>query len=140
MVPPTEAAAAVATVEAPSGCESPRIEGPHSLTRGMTVLGLGTAAVTGLTLLVTRMYADRYGAANLSAVLIFRLYGSVLVGVFGLGMPIALQRNVAFLAATPRRARTAALVGLGIGMGSFGAACLVSALLSSTIAGFLGNP
>ncbi len=106
----------------------------------MFLLGLGTVTVTGLTLLVTRMYADRYGAANLSAILIFRLYGSVLIGVFGLGMPIALQRNVAFLAVSPRRAKTAALVGLGIGIGSFGAACLVSALLSSTIAAFLGNP
>jgi O-antigen/teichoic acid export membrane protein len=112
----------------------------QSLTRGMVILGLGTAIVTGLTLVVTRIYADRYGAADLSAILIFRLYGSVLLGVFGLGMPIALQRNVAFLEITPRRAATAALVGLAIGTGSFGLACLVSSLFSSNIASFLNNP
>jgi O-antigen/teichoic acid export membrane protein len=110
------------------------------LIRGMVILGLGTAAVTGLTLVVTRIYADRYGAADLSAILIFRLYGSVLLGVFTLGMPIALQRNVAFLNITPRRAAIAALVGLGIGTGSFGLACLASSLFSSNIASFLRNP
>jgi O-antigen/teichoic acid export membrane protein len=89
---------------------------------------------------VTRIYADRYGAADLSAILIFRLYGSVLLGVFSLGMPIALQRNVAFLEVTPRRAATAALVGLGIGAASFGFACLLSSLFSSKIASFLHNP
>jgi O-antigen/teichoic acid export membrane protein len=111
-----------------------------SLARSMVILGLGTAAVTGLTLVVTRIYADRYGAADLSAILIFRLYGSVLLGVFGLGMPIALQRNVAFLEVTPRRAATVALVGLAIGTASFGLACLVSSLFSSNIAAFLHNP
>jgi O-antigen/teichoic acid export membrane protein len=105
----------------------------------MLILGVGTAAVTGLTFIVTRIYADRYGAADLSAILIFRLYGSVLLGVFALGMPIALQRNVAFLETTPRRGATAALVGLGIGTGSFGLACLVSSLFSSHIASFLHN-
>jgi O-antigen/teichoic acid export membrane protein len=115
--------------------------GPSSsLIRSMVLLGLGTISVTALTLVVTRIYADRYGAGALSAILIFRLYGSVLLGVFGLGMPIALQRNVAFLAVTPRRAASAALVGLGIGMGSFGLACLVSSLFSSNIASFLQNP
>jgi O-antigen/teichoic acid export membrane protein len=104
------------------------------------ILGCGTAAVTGLTLIVTRIYADRYGAADLSAILIFRLYGSVLLGIFGLGMPIALQRNVAFLEVTPRRAATAALAGLAIGTGSFGLACLVSSLFSPNIAAFLHNP
>jgi O-antigen/teichoic acid export membrane protein len=104
------------------------------------LLGLGTITVTGLILLVTRMYADRYGAADLSAILIFRLYGSVLFGVFGLGMPIALQRNVAFLGASTRGAGAAAMVGLGIGLGSFGIACLVSAWFSPQLASFLGNP
>jgi O-antigen/teichoic acid export membrane protein len=119
------------------------VSGPapsRSLARGMVILGLGTAAVTGLTLVVTRIYADRYGVADLSAILIFRLYGSVLLGVFSLGMPIALQRNVAFLEITPRRAATAALVGLGIGTGSFGLACLVSSLFSANIGSFLHNP
>lgn len=110
-----------------------------SLMRGMLLLGLGTITVTGLTVVATRIYADRYGAADLSAILIFRLYGSVLLGVFGLGMPIAVQRNVAYCAATPGRAGTTALVGLGIGMGSFGIACLVSAMFASRIASLLGN-
>ena len=110
-----------------------------SLMRGMLLLGLGTITVTGLTVVATRIYADRYGAADFSAILIFRLYGSVLLGVFGLGMPIAVQRNVAYCAATPGRAGTTALVGLGIGMGSFGIACLVSAMFASRIASLLGN-
>src|SRR5271170_745183 len=121
-----------ALIEAPSPAPSPL--------RGMLVLGAGTLAVTGLTIAVTRIYSLRYGPADLSAVLIFRIYGSVLLGLFGLGMPIALQRNVAFLAGTPRRAGTAALLGLGIGMGSFGAACVVSGLLSREIASFMKHP
>jgi O-antigen/teichoic acid export membrane protein len=111
-----------------------------SALRGMLVLGTGTLAVTGLTIVVTRIYSIRYGPADLSAVLIFRIYGSVLLGLFGLGMPIALQRNVAFLAGTSGRAGTVALLGLGIGTGSFGAACIVSALFSSEIASFLQHP
>jgi O-antigen/teichoic acid export membrane protein len=137
---PTEEA--TASIRSEEGV-APGLRGParsQSLTRGMVILGLGTAIVTGLTLVVTRIYADRYGAAALSAILIFRLYGSVLLGIFSLGMPIALQRNVAFLEITPHRAATAALVGLAIGTGSFGLACLVSSLFSSNIASFLNNP
>jgi O-antigen/teichoic acid export membrane protein len=111
-----------------------------SALHGMLVLGLGTLAVTGLTIVVTRIYSLRYGPEDLSAVLIFRIYGSVLLGLFGLGMPIALQRNVAYLAGTARHAGKVALLGLGIGTGSFGAACIVSALFSSSIASFLQHP
>jgi len=106
----------------------------------MMVLVLGTLTVTGLTFFSTRLYASRYGAADLSAILIFRIYGSVLVGLFGLGMPIALQRNVAYLAGTAHRAGTAALVGLGIGTGSFGAACAASAFFSERISAVLRHP
>lgn len=132
-----EETTSIAAGEYPSGLEASRVPQTSSLARGMVVLGLGMLSVTALTLLVTRMYADRYGSENLSAVLIFRLYGSVLLGIFALGMPIALQRNVAFLGAASRSAGTSALAGLSIGMGSFGIACLVSALFSERIAAFL---
>ncbi|MGA8220686.1 MAG: hypothetical protein WB780_03460 [Candidatus Acidiferrales bacterium] len=115
-------------------------DSPASPLRGMMILGAGTLAVTGLTIVVTRIYSLRYGPENLSAVLIFRIYGSVLLGLFGLGMPIALQRNVAFLAGTSRHAGKVALLGLGIGTGSFGAACIVSALFSAKIATYLQHP
>jgi O-antigen/teichoic acid export membrane protein len=127
-----------AETQARAPAQAPR-PAPSAM-RGILLLGLGSLAATGLTVAVTRIYSFRYGAADLSAILIFRIYGSVLVGLFGLGMPIALQRNVAYLAATSSRAATAALVGLGIGTGSFGAACIVSARFSSEIAAYLRHP
>ncbi|HKS28650.1 MAG TPA: hypothetical protein VJS44_12560 [Pyrinomonadaceae bacterium] len=96
--------------------------------------------VTVLTIWVTRLYADRFGSDDLSAVLIFRIYSSVLLAVSALGMPIAVQRTTAYLMATPGRAGTSAVVGLAIGLTSIGAACLACTLAAPVIASFLKYP
>ena len=68
------------------------------------LVGVGNVVATLCTIVTLRIYADRFGPSDISAVLIFRLYGSLLVACAALGMPIALQRTVAFLGATPSRA------------------------------------
>src|SRR5205823_6076724 len=96
--------------------------------------------VTALcTLIVLRIYADRFGPLDTSAVLIFRLYGSLLIACAALGMPIALQRTVAFLGATPTRSGTAALTGLAVAIGSLGFACLASSAFAGPIARLLDH-
>ena len=108
---------------------------------GQTLLvGAGTLAVTACTVLVMRCYIQRYGAFDLSAVLVFRLYGSLLLACSALGMPIALQRTVAYLSSRPERAASAAMAGLVIAGVSLAAACSVSAVFAESIARLLDNP
>ena len=100
----------------------------------------GSLLIAACTLVVTRAYTQRYGAFDLSAVLIFRLYGSLLLACTALGMPIALQRNVAYLRSDPTRAAGAALAGLPIAAASLAAGCSVSAFFAEPIARFLEHP
>jgi O-antigen/teichoic acid export membrane protein len=108
---------------------------------GQTVLvGAGSLAITACTVLVMRVYTQRYGALDLSAVLMFRLYGSLLLAGAALGMPIALQRTVAYLGSNPGRAAAAALAGLIIAGAGLAAGCSVSAMFAAPIARFLDHP
>jgi O-antigen/teichoic acid export membrane protein len=108
---------------------------------GQTFLvSVGSLLIAACTLLVTRAYTQRYGAFDLSAVLIFRLYGSLLLACAGLGMPIALQRTVAYLNSNPSRAAGAALAGLVIAATSLGVGCSISAFFAESIARLLNHP
>ena len=100
----------------------------------------GSLLIAACTLVVTRAYTQRYGAFDLSAVLIFRLYGSLLLACAALGMPIALQRTVAYLRSYPTRAAGAVLAGLPIAAASLAAGCSVSAFFAEPIARFLEHP
>jgi O-antigen/teichoic acid export membrane protein len=104
------------------------------------LVGAGSLIITACTVLVTRIYTQRYGAFDLSAVLIFRLYGSLLLACAALGMPIALQRTVAFLGSAPGRAAGAALSGLVIAGTGLAVACSISAVFAESIAQFLDHP
>jgi len=105
---------------------------------GQTALvAAGTLAVSACTVLVMRTYTQRYGAFDLSAVLVFRLYGSLLLACAALGMPIALQRTVAYLSSRPERAASAAVAGLVIAGVSLAATCSVSAIFAEWIARLL---
>ena len=103
------------------------------------LVGAGSLLIAACTLLVTRAYTQRYGAFDLSAVLIFRLYGSLLLACAALGMPIALQRTVAYLGSNPGRAAGAALAGLVIAGASLAVGCSVSAVLADSIAQLLDH-
>ena len=98
----------------------------------------GTLGVAALTLLATRMYAQRYGVEAVSAVLLFRLFGSALTALMTLAMPISLQRSVAFLLSQPRRAASAALAGLGIGAGMMASGCVLAASFAERVARYTG--
>ena len=104
------------------------------------LVGVGGLIITASTVLVTRIYIQRYGALDLAAVLIFRLYGSLLLACAALGMPIALQRTVAFLGAVPGRAAGATLAGLVIAGTGLAAGCSISAAFAESIAHFLDHP
>jgi len=124
-------------IENPPREISPRL---NLLLRRTLLVGAGSLATAVCSLVVIRLYADLYGASESSAVLIFRLYGSLLLACGALGMPIALQRTVAYLGLTPSRAGTAAIAGLGIAVGSLGLACAASAAFAGAIAQFLDHP
>jgi O-antigen/teichoic acid export membrane protein len=100
----------------------------------------GSLLISAFTFLVTRAYTQRYGAFDLSAVLIFRLYGSLLLACAALGLPIALQRTVAYLGPRPDRAAAAALTGLILAGVSLGVGCSVSAVFAESIARMLDHP
>ena len=86
------------------------------------------------TFALIRAYARRFGADDCSAFLLFRLAQAVIVAFFTLGMPVALQRTVAFLSNTPARAGAAALVGLAMGVLSVACACAVAAIFATPLA------
>ena len=100
----------------------------------------GSLLIAACTLLVTRAYTQRYGAFDLAAVLIFRLYGSLLLACAALGMPIALQRTVAYLRSNASRAAGAALAGLVIAAASLAVGCSISAFFAESIAQLLDHP
>ena len=100
----------------------------------------GSLLIAGFTLLVTRSYTQRYGSLDLSAVLLFRLYGSLLLACAALGLPIALQRTVAYLGSKPDRAAGAALTGLVLAGASLAAGCSVSVVFAESIARLLDHP
>jgi O-antigen/teichoic acid export membrane protein len=112
----------------------------HRLLSQTILVGMGSLAITACTVLVMRIYTQRYGALDLSAVLMFRLYGSLLLAGAALGMPIALQRTVAYLGSNPGRAAAAALAGLVMAGASLAAGCLLSAVFAESIARFLDHP
>jgi O-antigen/teichoic acid export membrane protein len=103
------------------------------------LVSVGSLLIAVCTLVVTRVYTQRYGAFDLSAVLIFRLYGSLLLACAALGMPIALQRTVAYLGSNQSRAAAAALAGLVIAGTTLAVGCLVSAVFAESIAQFLNH-
>lgn len=111
-----------------------------SLRVGMLILGLGMVLNSGLTMVLMRVYSDRYGQAELSAFMLLRVWCTFILGVSSLGMPIALQRTVAFLSAAPGRAGTAALVGLAIGTAGVGCVSAASALMAPWVAVYLDYP
>ncbi|MFN7946768.1 MAG: hypothetical protein U0Z53_15560 [Blastocatellia bacterium] len=110
-----------------------------TLRRGIILTGIGTVSVAVLTVIATRIYAERFGADELSSVLVFRLAGSVLLAFSAFGMPVSVQRNVAFLISTPRRAGTSALAGIGLGTGGVGLACAICTLFAPEIARLFGH-
>jgi O-antigen/teichoic acid export membrane protein len=113
---------------------------PSRLLNQTFFVSAGSIVIAACTLLVTRAYTQRYGAFDLSAVLIFRLYGSLLLACAALGMPIALQRTVAYLGSTPNRAASATLSGLAIAGVSLAAGCSANAIFAESIARLLDHP
>jgi O-antigen/teichoic acid export membrane protein len=104
------------------------------------LVSAGSLLIAGFTLLVTRIYTERYGSLDLSAVLLFRLYGSLLLACAALGLPIALQRTVAYLGAKPERAAGAALSGLVLAGASLAVGCSLSVIFAESIARLLDHP
>lgn len=107
--------------------------------RGAMVLGLGTISVTLASIWLTRIYATHFGAAELSAALLFRLYSSALVAFSSLGMPIAVQRTVAYLGADQKRAATSAVTGTVIGMSAISVAAIACSAMAPLIARLLDH-
>jgi O-antigen/teichoic acid export membrane protein len=112
----------------------------HRLLSQTFLVGMGGLAITACTLLVTRIYTHRYGALDVSAFLMFRLYGSLLLACTALGIPIALQRTVAYLGSNPSRAAAAALSGLIIAGTSLAVGCSLSVMFAGSIAEVLDHP
>jgi len=108
--------------------------------RGAMVLGLGTISVTVASIWLTRIYATHFGAAELSAALLFRLYSSALVAFSSLGMPIAVQRTVAYLGTDEKRAATTAVTGTLIGVGAISIAAAACSAMAPLIARLLDHP
>lgn len=123
-----------------SSLETARVANSQTLSGRVAIVFLGTLAVSLITLLVLRLYAHRYAQDDVAAYLIFRLYSTLIIAAGSFGMPIAIQRTVAFLGATPRRAGTAALTGIVIGMSGVAVLCAVLALLREPVARLLEHP
>lgn len=111
-----------------------------SLGSSVAMVALGNLVVAATVLLVTRIYAHRYSQDEISAYLIFRLYGSLVVALGTLGMPIAVQRTVAFLGSTSQRAGRAALLGIGMGLTGLALFSGGLAFFSHPIANYLKHP
>ena len=108
---------------------------PHKV----AVMGISTFSVAVLTFVTIRIYASHFVPAEISALLIYRLYSSVVIALSSLGMPIAVQRSIAFLHAQPRRAATAAAAGLVMCMLGVGGATLLLILFGAHVVDVLGH-
>jgi O-antigen/teichoic acid export membrane protein len=111
----------------------------NSVYHGALILGLGTISVTCANILLTRIYAKQFGPEELSAALLFRLYSSALVALSSLGMPIAIQRTVAYLGNDQRRAATTAITGTVIGLTVISVAAIACSALAPSIARLLDH-
>src|SRR5271168_3240806 len=107
----------------------PIAKGQKSLVLQFVVVGSGSLAIILLNLVFTRICAVRFGPIVLSEILVFRTYGMFLTALGTLGMPISLQRNVAFFHKEPERANTTAWLGLGIGTFLLAIICTAAVLL-----------
>src|SRR5262249_5850850 len=106
----------------------------------MSIVGGGSTCIAMSTFFLIRAYARRFGEDDLSAFLLFRLASSVIVAFFTLGLPIALQRTVAYLRSDPSRASSAAIVGVSIGVLSIAGACTVCAAFAVPLATLMEYP
>lgn len=114
--------------------------GRRRLSAQFLIVASATLFVALATFLATRVYADRFGVEAVSALLVFRLGGSVLVAVATLAMPIAVQRTVALYDRDPERAAAAAMTGLGIGGACLGVASAGAALGADQLARLMHHP
>jgi O-antigen/teichoic acid export membrane protein len=94
----------------------------------------GTLTVALLTFLSTKIYAQQFGAEQVSAVLIFRICASFLMGMASLGMPIAIQRTVALRHQDDRSSASLAVAGVITGSASLGIVCAISTLFAPWLA------
>lgn len=113
---------------------------PSGIRRNVIIVTLGSIVAVALSFFVTRIYADRYDSGDVSAFLIFRLYSTLLIALSGLGLPVAIQRYVAYYGEEPKRAATISVVGLGIALTSVALCASISAMLSDQVAGSLDAP
>lgn len=109
---------------------------PHKV----AVMGISTFTVAVLTFIVTRIYAQHFAPDQISSLLIYRLYSSVVIALSSLGMPIAVQRSIAFLHTEPRRAATAATVGVLLSVAGVGGAAILLVAYAAQAVRLLGRP
>jgi O-antigen/teichoic acid export membrane protein len=114
--------------------------GRRPLSAQLMIVASATLFVAAATFVATRIYADRFGVEAVSALLVFRLGGSVLVAIATLGMPIALQRTVAFYDREQPRAASAAMIGLIIGGLCLGMACAAAGWFAQRLAAVMHHP
>src|SRR3954470_15264762 len=120
--------AKVMSAETPaSGVRAPSLPGQ------VVIITAGTFAIALFTFLVTRMYAQRYATDMVSALLVFRVYGTMLTAIPMMGMSFAVLRSVGALHHDPPRAARSAFAGLTIATVAVSVVCAVSVLFSEKI-------
>jgi O-antigen/teichoic acid export membrane protein len=134
--PNLSAAAVAAATSAPEHGLAAARRLPHKV----AVMGISTFSVAVMTFITIRIYALHFAPAEISTLLIYRLYSSVVLALSSLGMPIAVQRSIAFLHAQPRRAATSAVAGIVMGSVGVGGATLLLIEFAGRAVVLFGRP
>jgi O-antigen/teichoic acid export membrane protein len=113
----------------PAASQAPR----RSLPKQVILTAAATFLVAGFTFLTTRFYAQRFDPQDVSSVLLFRLYTSLLVALSVLGMPLSMLRNVAAFSLEPRKATAAAWCGVMMGGGMLALVTILSIAASRRV-------
>ena len=105
-----------------------------SLTAQFVVVMSATLLVPVCTFAATKIYSSWFGAEAVSAVLVFRLGSSLLLAAGSLGMPIALQRTIAFHHRDERQGAGFAVTGLWMAAALMAVACALAIVFAPAIA------
>jgi O-antigen/teichoic acid export membrane protein len=105
----------------------------------LIVLG-ATVLMPTCTFLGTRLYSLHFKVEEVSALLIFRIASSVLLAIGTLGMPIALQRSIAFHYQSARFKADLAMAGSILATVGLAAVAAICILFAPSIAGRMGHP
>jgi len=101
--------------QAQAAAESPQAGTRASLFSQIALFSVASVVVAASTVVLVKLYALRFSAAEVSAFLVFRPYGALLVALGTFGLPIGLRRTVAMLDHEPRRLATVSTIGLAMG-------------------------